>query len=54
MGINSFKTVIFLTLLTILFIFIGGLIGGKEGMTVAFIFAILMNFFSYWFSDKIV
>jgi len=54
MGINSLKTIFFLTLLTILFVFIGGLIGGKEGMTIAFIFAILMNFFSYWFSDKIV
>ena len=54
MGVNSFKTVIFLTLLTVLFIFIGKLIGGNEGMLMAFVFAILMNFFSYWFSDKFV
>ena len=54
MGINTLKTILFLTLLTILFIFIGGLVGGREGMVIAFIFAVIMNFFSYWFSDKIV
>jgi len=40
--------------LTLLLIFIGGMIGGEGGMIVAFIFAGLMNFVSYWFSDKIV
>jgi heat shock protein HtpX len=54
MGINTLKTIVFLMLLTVLFIVIGGLVGGKEGMLIAFIFAVLMNFFSYWFSDKIV
>jgi heat shock protein HtpX len=54
MGFNTLKTVAFLALLTVLFIFIGGLVGGKEGMLIAFIFAVVMNFFSYWFSDKIV
>jgi heat shock protein HtpX len=43
-----------LTALTVLFIFIGQLLGGRQGMIIAFGFAVLMNFFSYWFSDKIV
>ena len=51
---NGFKTVILLTLLTVLFLFIGGMLGGRQGMMVAFVFAMLMNFISYWFSDKIV
>lgn len=51
---NVFKTVFFLTLLTLLLIFVGSLIGGRNGMVIAFGFAVLMNFFSYWFSDKIV
>ena len=40
--------------LTVLFILVGTVIGGKSGAIYAFIFAALMNFFSYWFSDKIV
>lgn len=51
---NVFKTVFFLTLLTLLLIFVGSLIGGRNGMVIAFGFAVLMNFFSYWFSDRIV
>jgi heat shock protein HtpX len=51
---NSMKTAFFMALLTVLFMFVGGLIGGRGGMMFAFIFAIGMNFFSYWFSDKIV
>ncbi|OGX27583.1 MAG: protease HtpX, partial [Omnitrophica WOR_2 bacterium RIFCSPHIGHO2_01_FULL_49_10] len=51
---NVFKTVFFLTLLTLLLIFVGSLIGGRNGMMIAFGFAVFMNFFSYWFSDKIV
>ncbi len=51
---NTLKTMFLLTLLTLLFIFIGRLIGGTDGMMVAFIFALVMNFFAYWFSDKIV
>ena len=51
---NVLKTVFFLTLLTLLLIFVGSLIGGRTGMIVAFGFALLMNFISYWFSDKIV
>ena len=54
MNANTLKTTFLLTVLTVLFIFIGGLIGGSTGVVVAFIFAFGMNFFSYWFSDKIV
>lgn len=51
---NVFKTVFFLTLLTLLLIFVGGWIGGKQGMIVAFAVALAMNFVAYWFSDRIV
>jgi heat shock protein HtpX len=40
--------------LTILFVFIGGAVGGKQGTVIAFLLAAGMNVFSYWFSDKIV
>jgi heat shock protein HtpX len=48
------KTTLFLALLTGLFIAVGGLLGGQSGMMMAFVFAVVMNFVSYWFSDKIV
>ncbi|MGH9649807.1 MAG: zinc metalloprotease HtpX [Terriglobales bacterium] len=48
------KTTVFLALLTGLFIAVGGLLGGRSGMMMAFVFALIMNFVSYWFSDKIV
>lgn len=51
---NRFKTALFLSLLTALLIFMGSAIGGKSGMIIAFILAGGMNFFSYWYSDKIV
>ncbi|MCX7982753.1 MAG: zinc metalloprotease HtpX [Syntrophales bacterium] len=51
---NSLKTVLLLGLLTGLLIFLGGLFGGKSGIIIAFIFAVVMNFGAYWFSDKIV
>ena len=51
---NIFKTALLMTLLTLLLIAIGGLIGGQEGVIFAFIFAAVLNFGSYWFSDKIV
>ena len=51
---NWIKSFLLLTALTILFIWIGGIIGGQTGMVIAFILAFLMNFFSYWYSDKIV
>ncbi|MCE5312500.1 MAG: zinc metalloprotease HtpX [Nitrospiraceae bacterium] len=49
-----FKTFILLFGLTLFFIFIGNAIGGKQGATIALVIALAMNFFSYWFSDKIV
>jgi heat shock protein HtpX len=51
---NQFKTFILMLVLTFLFILVGTALGGRSGAIYAFIFAALMNFFSYWFSDKIV
>lgn len=51
---NMLKTGLLLGVLTALFVVIGGAIGGQSGMIVAFLMALAMNFFSYWFSDKIV
>lgn len=51
---NRFKTAVLLTSLTLLLVGLGGAIGGQGGMYVAFLVALAMNFFSYWFSDKIV
>ena len=51
---NTLKTAFFMTILTILLIMVGGALGGKGGMMFAFVFALIMNFGSYWFSDKIV
>ena len=51
---NAIKTTLLLGLLTCLLVLAGGAIGGKSGMTVALMMAGVMNFVSYWFSDKIV
>ena len=51
---NQFKTTVLLAALTVLIVLIGRMFGGNQGMMIAFIFAMLMNFGSYWFSDKIV
>jgi heat shock protein HtpX len=51
---NALKTTFLLTLLTLLFVFIGRMLGGNSGMIVALIFAAVMNLTTYWFSDKIV
>jgi heat shock protein HtpX len=51
---SIFKTTILLGALTGLLMVIGGLAGGRHGVQIALIFAIAMNFFSYWFSDKMV
>jgi len=48
------KTTILLAALTGLIMLIGGMLGGRGGLEIAFVFAIGMNFFSYWFSDKMV
>jgi heat shock protein HtpX len=51
---NVFKTGLLLAVLTAMLVLIGGAIGGQQGMVIAFVIALAMNFFSYWFSDKIV
>ncbi len=51
---SQIKTMILLTILTVFFIVIGRILGGPTGMTIALILALGLNFFSYWFSDKIV
>jgi heat shock protein HtpX len=50
---NAFKTAFFLTLLTLLLMVIGRAFGGQNGMLIALAFAAVMNFVSYFFSDKI-
>ncbi|MGO9450068.1 MAG: zinc metalloprotease HtpX [Candidatus Binataceae bacterium] len=52
---NSFlKTTFLLGVMTGLVMVIGGLLGGRNGIAIAFVVAAVMNFVSYWFSDKIV
>src|SRR3990172_12098354 len=51
---NRFKTFLLMLVLTVLFILVGSAIGGRRGAMYAFVFAALMNFVTYWFSDKIV
>ena len=51
---NVLKTSILLAGLTAFFIIIGNYLGGQNGMIIAFLFAVIMNIGSYWFSDKIV
>ena len=51
---NNLKTMVLMVTLTLMLVFIGALLGGKSGMTVALIIAFAMNFITYWFSDKIV
>jgi len=51
---NRLKTLLLLAALTALFLWLGQLIGGRQGMMIALVMAVLMNFISYWFSDKIV
>ncbi len=51
---NLMKTAILMAAITALFMVIGSLLGGQQGMMLALIVALGMNFFSYWFSDKMV
>jgi len=51
---NTLKTLFLLVTLTLILVWAGAALGGKQGMTIALIFALGMNFFAYWFSDKIV
>lgn len=54
MNFNTLKTTFFLAVLSVLFISVGSLIGGRNGATTALIMAGVMNIGAYWFSDKIV
>lgn len=51
---NGFKTALLMGALIGLFMLIGGLLGGRGGMMMAFVFALVMNFSMYWFSDTLV
>jgi heat shock protein HtpX len=51
---NTLKTAALLAAMTVLFVLLGGMLGGEQGMVTAFLFAGVMNFASYWWSDKIV
>lgn len=50
---NTFKTALLLTAMSLFLLFVGQMIGGERGMMLALIFAAVMNFVSYFFSDKI-
>lgn len=54
MNRNSLRTVFLMTLVAVLFMLVGQVLGGSTGLIIAFIFAMGMNFFSYWKSDKMV
>ena len=51
---NGVKTAFLMAAMMALFLLVGYALGGRTGMTIAFIFSLVMNFGSYWFSDKIV
>jgi len=51
---NLMKTAILMAAITALFMFLGQMWGGRSGMMLALVIALGLNFFSYWFSDKIV
>jgi heat shock protein HtpX len=51
---NLMKTAILMAAITALFMALGSLLGGRQGMMLALLVALGMNFFSYWFSDKLV
>ncbi len=51
---NLLKTALLMAAITALFMAVGQVMGGQNGMMLALLFALAMNFFSYWFSDKLV
>jgi len=51
---NTMKTFFLMALMTVLVVMVGSYLGGQNGMIMAFLFAVVINFGSYWFSDKIV
>ena len=50
---NMFKTAVLLTAMTLLLVLFGGAFGGQRGMAIALVFAAVMNFVSYFYSDKL-
>ncbi len=52
--LNTFRTGALMAFLIVLFALLGNAIAGTQGLVIAFIAALAMNFASYWFSDKIV
>jgi len=54
MNRNSIRTVFLMTLVAVLFMLVGHILGGSTGLIIAFVFAMGMNFVSYWYSDKMV
>lgn len=51
---NGLKTMVLMVSLTLILIWAGAAMGGRSGMTIALVFALVMNIVTYWFSDKIV
>ena len=51
---NGLKTAVLMVTLTLMLVAIGAVMGGKSGMTIALVMAFGVNFFTYWFSDKII
>jgi heat shock protein HtpX len=51
---NQIRTTVLLAVMTALILWVGQLLGGRQGMIIALIFAAGINFFSYWYSDKLV
>ena len=51
---NLLKTAVLMAAITALFMAIGAFVGGRQGMMIALLVAVGLNFFSYWFSDKLV
>jgi len=48
------RTLVMMAVLMVLFVWVGGVLGGRQGAIIAFVVAGLMNFWGYWFSDKLV
>ncbi len=51
---NTLKTVFLMTLMMVILMLVGSYLGGQQGLIMAFVVSLLMNFGTYWFSDKIV
>ena len=51
---SGFRTFTLMLILTLIVVWVGGILGGRTGTIIALGFAAAMNFYSYWFSDKMV